>query len=346
MSLSVAIRKRLKGFTLDVAFESGGRPLGMLGASGSGKSMTLRCIAGIETPDEGRITCNGRVLFDSAKRVNLAPQKRKIGYLFQNYALFPNMTIAQNIACAIVGEASAKQKAIDGLIERFSLTGLEARYPSQLSGGQQQRVALARIWAYQPEALLLDEPFSALDAHLKEALQIEMKDLLDGYQGDVVMVTHSRDEVFRLCPALLTIDEGRVASFGETRGLFAQPGKLVTARLTGCKNLSRAMPISHDLVRALDWDVDLSVVPPVPEGMTHVGIRAHDFTPCDRDAVNAIPVRALEWIESPFERDLIFRNDRGRDDADTIWWKAARGENPESAPPHLGVSPDKVLLLC
>ena len=166
MSLFVDIRKKLKGFSLNVSFETNGDYLGVLGSSGSGKSMTLKCIAGIETPDEGLIILNGKVLFDSKKKINLKPQERNIGYLFQNYALFPNMTVEKNIGIGLKGSKYEKNRKINEIIEAFHLQGLEKKYPRQLSGGQQQRVALARCIIYKPDVLMLDEPFSALDTYL------------------------------------------------------------------------------------------------------------------------------------------------------------------------------------
>ena len=178
MSLKVHIKKDYGSFKLNVDFETSHAPLAILGSSGSGKSLTLKCIAGIEKPDEGYIELNGRVLFDSEKKINLTPQQRKVGYLFQNYALFPNMNVVQNIMCGLTHYqckkgSTLKQKYEEKLrkvvefLEFFQLKGLEKHKPHQLSGGQQQRVALARILASQPEVLLLDEPFSALDEHLR-----------------------------------------------------------------------------------------------------------------------------------------------------------------------------------
>ena len=142
MDLKVSIRKKLRDFVLDVDFEVRDEIFALLGASGSGKSITLKCIAGIDTPDEGEIILNGRTLFDSAKKINLPPQLRRAGYLFQNYALFPNMTVAENILFAAVGDKISKLKEN---LSRFQLDGLENVYPHELSGGQQQRVALARV---------------------------------------------------------------------------------------------------------------------------------------------------------------------------------------------------------
>lgn len=345
MSLKVDIRKKFKGFALDVKFESDGGPLGILGASGSGKSMTLKCIAGIETPDEGHIEVNGRVLYDSAAKINVKPQKRNIGYLFQSYALFPNMTVEQNIACALQGGKEEKKQWIAQLVSTYELTGLENRYPAQLSGGQQQRVALARILAYQPEVLLLDEPFSALDAYLKEALQVEMMDLLKRYEGDTVMVTHNRDEVYKLCKNLLVLEEGRALAMGDTRAMFRTPRRLAVARLTGCKNFSRAQAVDATHVRALDWDCVLRVDGPIPDGLTHIGVRAHYFVPTASGAAqNVIAVQVVESVESPFEWNVLFYSAKAPGSA-RIWWKYAKGKEMAALPKNLYVEPRNVLLL-
>jgi molybdate transport system ATP-binding protein len=181
MSLTVDIHKQLGRFSLDASFRADGGTLGLLGASGSGKSLTLKCIAGIERPDRGKILLNGVTLFDSERWINLPPQKRRVGYLFQNYALFPNMTVRQNILCGIRWERDRARRAAElrRVVELLHLQGLEEQRPDQLSGGQQQRTALARILVSRPELLMLDEPFSALDEHLRDQLQIQMKKLLD-----------------------------------------------------------------------------------------------------------------------------------------------------------------------
>ena len=172
MSVSVNIKKKYGDFCLDVAFEGGNEVLSLLGASGCGKSLTLRCIAGIETPDEGKIIINGVTVFDSEKRIDLKPQKRRVGMLFQNYALFPNMTVEENILCGLEGLRDKKERKArcKEAVSAFQLEGLEKHLTHQLSGGQQQRVALARMLVSEPEILLLDEPFSALDSHLRPEL--------------------------------------------------------------------------------------------------------------------------------------------------------------------------------
>ena len=240
MSISVNIEKSFRGFTLKVQFETTDLSTGILGASGSGKSMTLRCIAGIEKPDRGKIVIHGKTVFDSEEKINLKPQERQVGYLFQNYALFPTMTVRDNIRCGFRGEKKLRDEKVQDFICRYHLEGLENRYPSQLSGGQQQRVALARMMIGEPEVILLDEPFSALDGFLKDVLQKDMQDFLKEYTGDMIMVTHSRDEAFRFCRNLMLLKEGKTLIFGDTRKLFEQPELLEAARLTGCKNQSRA----------------------------------------------------------------------------------------------------------
>ena len=151
--------------------------------------MTLKCIAGIEKPDRGTTTLDGRVLFDSEKHINLTPQQRRVGYPFQQYALFPNMTAAQNILCVIrTGSRTEKKETLAALLRTFRLEGLEKKLPAQLSGGQQQRVALARILASEPQAILLDEPFSALDSYLK--WELELGELLGAFDGPILWVSH------------------------------------------------------------------------------------------------------------------------------------------------------------
>ena len=205
--------------------------------------MTLKCIAGIETPDRGKIVLNGRVLFDSGKKINLRVQDRHVGYLFQNYALFPNMTVEKNIAAGFQYRPGQKMSAEEikkqtaDYMELLHVTELKSSYPGKLSGGQQQRVALARILASDPEVLMLDEPFSALDAFLKEKLQLELLELLSGYDKDILMVTHSRDEIYRFCEHMLIVEDGRQAGFGIAEEIFKDPGAPAAEELAGCDNI-------------------------------------------------------------------------------------------------------------
>lgn len=362
-------------------FSAGRGCLGILGPSGCGKSMTLKSIAGIVRPDGGRIrmrtvepegaagkdgamkVLSEHVLYDSAARIDIRPQKRNVGYLFQNYALFPNMTVEQNIAVGLQngknrekntknsGNQKDSKKVIQDMIELFHLEGLEKQYPLQLSGGQQQRVALARILAYEPEVLLFDEPFSAMDTFLREGLRLELLKVLQRYQGISVLVTHDRDEAYQLCDHLLLLDEGRVLAAGETKEIFADPVTPKAARLTGCKNLSRIEKLDRHKIRALDWGgITLVTEAEVTEQMTHAGIRAHDFMAVSAGEAellgkqggrNLIEVKGPVVSEMPFEWYVTLENG--------IWWKREKNIHTHDAsswiPEYLYVDPSAILLL-
>ena len=294
MSLQVDVRKSFgPTFALDVSFEveAADETLALLGPSGCGKSMTLKCIAGIVTPDEGRIVLNGRVLFDSATGVNLRPQERRVGYLFQNYALFPNMTVEQNIAVGVLGKGKEERaQTVARQVAAFRLDGLQKKRPAQLSGGQQQRVALARIMASEPELLLLDEPFSALDGYLRWQLELELTDTLRAFPGGTVYVSHNRDEVYRMCDSVCVISQGRSEQKLSVPELFAMPTSLPAALISGCKNVSRARVLGAAgdgekgngargaVLACEEWGVELRTSLPVPADAAFVGLRAHYFT--------------------------------------------------------------------
>lgn len=351
MSLKVEIKKKVKNFQLDIAFETDGGCLGILGASGCGKSMTLRCIAGIMTPDEGHIELNGRVLYDSRKKINVRPQARGVGYLFQNYALFPNMTVEQNIAAGLKKSAGDVTEKVNHMIRLFQLEGLEQRRPGQLSGGQQQRVALARILAYEPEVMLFDEPFSALDAYLKEELQIQFENILELYRGDAVLVTHSRDEAYQTCRRVCMLDEGRIIRQGETKEVFRNPGFMKVARLTGCKNISAAKKLDGKRVWAADWGLTLEVEAELPEHFSHIGIRAHDFMPANEqqviDGSNIILCKVKEISESPFEWSILIETPAANHSL--LWWKIGKNQIgsrlAKQLPDTLYIAPQDILVM-
>lgn len=343
MSLEVCIKKRLKGFSLDIEFNTSKEFLGILGSSGSGKSMTLRCIAGIDKPDEGRIVLNGRVLFDSLKNINLKPQERNVGYLFQNYALFPHMTVEQNIKCGLYKENYKDD--ISSILELVHLSGMEKRYPRQLSGGQQQRAALARILASKPEVLLLDEPFSALDSYLKEEIQLDLLELLESYDGQVAMVTHNRDEAYRMSKNIMVVDKGCVKEIGSKNQIFNKPQNVVSARLTGCKNISRANKIDENHVYSLDWNVTFKVASKIPENLTYIGIRAHSFlSSCDfLEDINCQRIYLKKYIENMFDVDVLFSF---IEDSDMhIWWKFPKNTNLSEIPNFIAIRPEDIMLL-
>ncbi|MDO4478549.1 MAG: ATP-binding cassette domain-containing protein [Lachnospiraceae bacterium] len=308
--LSVDIKKKLGDFELNVAFETEDEVMALLGASGCGKSMTLKCIAGIEKPDSGRIVLNDRVLFDSEAHVNLTPQERQVGYLFQQYALFPNMTVEQNIMLGAHKKPKEERSAIaKAQIKAFRLDGLEKHYPHQLSGGQMQRTALARIMAAEPEILLLDEPFSALDSYLKWQLEMEMSDTLKAFGRDVIFVSHSRDEVCRLCGTVCVLTNGSSDPKESVTELMQTPGTVGAALLSGCKNFSKAERLDDHHVRCLEWGVDLETGAAVPADMTFAGIRAHYFK-LSYDK-NPIPTHVERVVEDAFSTILMLSTPGG-----------------------------------
>lgn len=305
MAIDVEIKKKIGSFVLDVSFQAEEEIFALLGASGCGKSMTLKCIAGIETPDEGHIILNGRVLFDSAKKINVVPQKRKVGYMFQDYALFPNMTVEKNIMAGMGKKPSAD--VVADYVRRFQLEGLEKRLPGQLSGGQKQRVALARMMAAQPEILLLDEPLSALDTYLKWQMEEELMEILNGVQQTVLFVSHSRDEVYHLCERVCVLDRGHVETIQKKKEFFANPQTVAAARISGCRNISAAERLSAHTLYAKDWDIRFELEREVPKNLSYVGVRAHyiEVYPDARSGKNMACLAVSHLMEQQFESELV-----------------------------------------
>ncbi|MBR1454214.1 MAG: ATP-binding cassette domain-containing protein [Lachnospiraceae bacterium] len=220
--LKVNINKKLDKINLSINFEVEKGVLGLFGASAAGKSMTLKIIAGIEKPDSGKIVLNDKVLFDSEKKINLPPQQRRIGYLFQNYALFPQMTLYNNIYISVNKKYNncEKKEKVNNIINQFGLNGFENKYPKELSGGQQQRVALARIIVNEPEFLLLDEPFSAVDAFLKLKLMKELQKVLQDFNKEAIFVTHDLREIEYICDDILVISNGSIIEKGNKNNII------------------------------------------------------------------------------------------------------------------------------
>lgn len=221
MTVSVDIRRTVvsgpREFVLNVAFESDERRIALFGPSGSGKTLTVRAIAGLMRPDSGHIEISGRVFFDSEKRVDLAPQARRAGYLFQEYGLFPHLTVAQNICFGLTKRwrNPRRNDLPDGArkwISAFELKSLIHSYPSEISGGQQQRVALARALAVEPDILLLDEPLAALDADLRKKMRAELTALLSGLAIPMILITHERADVLALADQVFRIHDGGITS--------------------------------------------------------------------------------------------------------------------------------------
>ena len=343
MGLEVAIKKKLGSFGLDVRFETEKGIFAILGASGCGKSMTLKCIAGIETPDEGRIVLNGRVLFDSDKKnKSCAAEAQGRVYVSGLRSVSQYDGRAEYHGGHGKKTGQGKGEEISGAV---SSQGLERQRPGQLSGGQKQRVAMARMIAAEPDVLLLDEPFSALDSYLKWELEQEMRDILAEIDKPVLFVSHNRDEVYRLCTTVGCLNRGKMEVIEEVKEFFRNPKTKAAALLSGCKNISTAKVLDETHVEATDWGVVLTV-PCVPEHTAFVGIRAHFFKPCSREEAereNVFAVSHPQVTEDPFEWNVSFL---ACEEGSRIQWKIPKTEGEEvSVPDFLRIDGRHVLLL-
>ena len=321
MSLCVDIEKKLGAFHLRAQFEAQDETTALLGASGCGKSVTLKCIAGIMTPDRGRIELGGCVLFDSERKIDLPPQQRRVGYLFQQYALFPNMTVEQNILCGIRREHRAERKAL--LAEKiriFRLEGLGKKHPAQLSGGQQQRVALARILSSEPEAILLDEPFSALDSYLKWNLELELSDLLTLFRGPILWVSHDLGECCRNCRSVCVMEDGKTGAVTGMDEMLRCPESVSAARLAGCKNFLAAEE-KNGAVCLPEWDMALPL-DAKGKSFTTLGIPDGALTLRDDGALRCKVLRVIPGVE---ESILLLRPEGCAETAPALRVAAARG---------------------
>ena len=332
MTLCVDISKRLGSFTLTACFETELKTIAVLGASGAGKSLLLKCIAGIETPDSGRIVLGDRILFDSEKRINLSPQKRHVGYLFQNYALFPNMTVVQNIRCT-----AKNPESVENCIRQFGLAGKEHDFPLSLSGGEQQRVALARMLCAEPELLLFDEPFSALDNHRKAELERLLLGVLEETERPAILVTHDRNEAYRLAQGISVMERGRLSLPQEKHLFFENPRTLAAVRLTGCKNATRLVWKNPRRAFAVDWGIELAF----PENASFSGsekfaaFRAHYFVlEQDGGRENTFACDVKRIIEDTFSFIICFtQKGNPENTADSILcWEVAKEQWKEIEP--------------
>ena len=343
MALQVKITKKLANFTLDVDFSVEQEIFALLGASGCGKSMTLKCIAGIEQPDEGVIVLNGRTLFDSGRKINLPPQKRQIGYMFQDYALFPNMTVLQNVMAGM-GKRPSRELAQEYL-RQFHIEELEQQYPTRLSGGQKQRAAMARMLAAKPEVILLDEPFSALDSHLKWTMEQQMRQILQEVHKPTLLVSHNRDEVYRLCNVVSCVNRGKLEVIEPVKEFFRNPKTKTAAALSGCKNIAD-VELAHEegqtVLQAAQWNCNFTFTS-FPTQMSEnrmswdevgaIGIRAHYLEPIYQgqqvqmaENDNILQLAEYQVIEDSFEWIVLFRvSDKG----DWIQWKTPKIQEQE-----------------
>jgi molybdate transport system ATP-binding protein len=293
--LEVKIKRKLTGFKLDISFEVDQEILVVLGPSGSGKTMTLHCIAGLTQPDEGFIKLNNKVLYDSTAKVNLSPQMRKVGFVFQNYALFPHLTVNENIAYGIRDRSAGEIKdRVAQLLEKMHILELEQRYPRQLSGGQQQRAALARALAPEPEILLLDEPFSALDTQVKERLELELLSLQNFYKGNIIMVTHNLNEGYKMASKIAVYDAGRIIQCDSKQKVINSPASHTVARLTGVRNLFKGTVVKVN-------EKDVLVLVPELETKLRVALKTSFSPSLDQSVTIGIRPEFVHLSENPVE---------------------------------------------
>ena len=310
--LIVELYKNLPSFNLAANLNAHDKPLGILGASGSGKSMTLRCIAGLETPSRGRIILNGRILFDSRQKIDLPCRDRRMGFVFQNYALFPHMRVARNIGFGLQHlSKEERRKQVQKYLELIQLQGLEKRYPHQLSGGQQQRVALARALAIEPDAILLDEPLSALDNYLRSQIEQLLAEIFANYKGVTLFVTHKLEEAYRVCEDLVILDRGQVIGSGYKEEIFQHPPNFKVAQLTECKNFSPLQIVDEKEIKALDWHCTLKVEQELNPSLAYIGIRAHHLKFVTQEETvnsgNTFPCWLVRTSETPHRMTLYLK---------------------------------------
>lgn len=323
MSLFVDIEKRFGSFNLKIEFNTDEKVTALLGASGAGKSLTLKCIAGIITPDKGKIILNDRVLFDSENKINVKVQNRRVGYFFQDYALFPTMNVKNNILMGMkrLGKDSDKNTKLSEICKLFDIENLLELYPNQLSGGQKQRVALARILVNDPDIILFDEPFSALDEYLRTRLQMETKEILEKFDKEAIIVTHNRDEAYMLTKQTILVDNGEVIESNKTKELFANPKYLKTAILTGCKNYANC-EIKDNTIVIPEWGISIKNNEHVNDEIKYIGIRAHQFSTDEIE--NRHDIKIVDVIAQPFENLVRFKFVNQKDNAQLVYWLVSK----------------------
>ena len=321
--LSVHLQKRLSTFDLALDLNAPPGVTALFGPSGAGKSMTLACIAGLAKPDAGRIALDDLTFFDSAARVDLPPQRRRVGYVMQDYLLFPHLSVGENVAFGLPRlSQAARRQTVDAMLERVGLAGYASRRPQELSGGQQQRVALARALVIQPRALLLDEPFSALDAPTRALLRRDLLGLQRSLELPVIFITHDFGEAYLLADQLAVLVEGRLLQCGAPAEVVAHPVSQDVARLTGSRNFLAAHVVGCEgdtlIVRVGDLLLEAPCASRLhPGAPVTLGIRPERImlvrkeaqTPSRRNSVQGVIV---DEMSDGFTCTLFLRADAGQ----------------------------------
>jgi molybdate transport system ATP-binding protein len=320
--LDIRLRKRLENFTLELELAASPGITALFGPSGAGKSMTLACVAGLNWPDTGRIALNGSVVFDSDRKINLPPQRRAVGYVMQDYLLFPHLSVAQNIAFGLTGLARPeKRKVIAEALQRVGLAGFEQRRPGELSGGQQQRVALARALVTRPRVLLLDEPYSALDGPTRALLRRDLLRLRGELDLPVLFVTHDLAEAYLLADQIAIIEAGRLLQLDPPEAVVYRPASRVVAELTGGNNFFGGHVLAQNQAETIIRVGTLQLVaPPAPVkagDRVQLSIRAERVMLIRKDAPvgpreNQVRGHIVNELTDGFNHTLFFRLDEGQ----------------------------------
>lgn len=314
--LEVGLRLQVPGFALDVDWTAGEGVAVLFGPSGSGKTLTLQCLAGLVHPQAGRIVLDGQVLFDATAGIHLPPQQRRVGYVFQGYALFPHLSVAENLAFGLHGAPRTERaRRTAAMIERLGLGQLERRYPRELSGGQKQRVALGRALATEPALLLLDEPLSALDMPLRRTLRDELRSILSEWKIPAVLVTHDLAEAYQLGDRVIVYEQGSVRQAGPRGELLWRPASESVARILGIRNIlrGRVLEASPQGIRLLWRGQRLeAMAPPEPTPLPAPGsdvaffARPEDLRLIRKDGPPPDPVHHTNLLSGSLIREADF----------------------------------------
>lgn len=325
MALVVDFEKKLSNFTLKAKFSCANQEvLTILGASGSGKSMILKCIAGVEKPDQGKIILNDRVLFDSSNKINLTPQERRIGILFQNYALFPHMTVEQNILYSIRKNYSNDQKfkIAKEILNLMQLIKIKDQLASKISGGEMQRVALARILVNDADLMMLDEPFSAIDEYLKFSLELELRERIKNFAKPVLFVTHDRDQAYRIGDRIALIYEGKINKVATPKEIFVTPETVYNAKITGVKNIAPAI-YKDGKIYIENWQLSFAYDPLKAKDLKYVGIRMNDFKLASHLDDLAIGTKFIFKIDEVFANVFTYTV-KLKTNAEPLFWQVSK----------------------
>jgi len=291
--ISVELLKALPGFTLDAQWSAGDGVVALFGPSGAGKSLTLHCLAGLIRPDGGRVNVRGRVLFDGVRGINQPSRDRRLGVVFQGYALFPHLTVAENVAYGLERRPRRERlRRTEEILTRLDLLAVAGHRPGQLAGGQQQRVALGRALAPDPDLLLLDEPLAALEAPLRRQLREELAGLLRGFGKTAVVVTHDLAEACQLADEIVVYERGRVVQAGLKEELLARPASPAVASALGARNLLRGTLLDRG------------------PGTLRLGWRGHALTVTPAFGATELPVGGTVWFAIRPEHVRLMRKDR------------------------------------